>query len=351
MVSKKKNLLSLMICAFILLSFFANPISVFAENSVDGTIVNLTSTINVTNDVIAPPETTMNYEISAGSAEVGAAGKLPIYAGIGSPTITSSVTFTSSDYVAGSGSVAKTASKDIVVDFSSVTFTRTGIYRYVVTQTPASTIDDMGYANNRYIDVYVTTDGTDLSATYVVSDVITTAKGSDFENTYPITPSSVIIKNIVAGNQRELDKEFNYVLTVESSNTITVTKTDLENNTTSVSAISVGEYSFSLKGSEFVTLDGLTNGNTYQVVQESEVEAGYTTTYKIDSASAVTGLDTGIITVNGTPDNVTFINTRDCGTPTGVVMNTTPYVVMLGIAGMFMFFILTKRKKEEEYEG
>ena len=58
-----------------------------------------------------------------------------------------------------------------------------------------------------------------------------------------------------------------------------------------------------------------------------------------------------MVTVDSNFDNVTFINNRDCGTPTGVVMSTTPYFAMLAVAGLFVFFMISKRKKEEEYEG
>lgn len=346
---KKKRIASLLLVVFVFLGLLVQPLSVFAETSVAGTTVDLTSTINVTNDVVAVPETTINYSITPGSAEPGSAGKLPIYAGIGTPTITPSVTFTASDYVAGSGSVAKTASKDVIVDFSSVTFTRTGIYRYVVTQSTSTVVDSMAYANNRYIDVYVTTDGTALSATYVISDIVTNTKGNDFENVYPIIPTSATITNTITGNQRELDKDFSYVLKVQSANTYTVKKTDINGLETVITPVSDGEFHFTLKGSEFVVLDGLTDGNTYQVIQEDEVVNGYTTTYKIGSGLALDGLDTGVITVSGAPDNVTFTNSRDAGTPTGVIMSTAPYFTMLMIAGLFMFFIISKRKKEEEY--
>lgn len=338
------SLLSLMIAVLITMSVGILP--AFAETSVVGTTVNLTSTINVTNDTVAPPETTMNYSITPGVAVPGSAGKLPIYAGIGDPTITPSVTFTASDYTTGTSPIAKTASKDVTVDFSSVTFTRTGIYRYVVTQTTSNTIDYMQYASNRYIDVYVTTDGTALSATYVVIDATNSTKGNDFTNIYPVNPTSVTITNIVAGNQRELDKDFNYVLTISSNNTITVTKTDIDGIDTALT-LTDGEYTFSLKGTEYVTIDGLTDGNTYRAVQESEEAEGYTTTYQIGTDPAVEGLDTGVITVAGTADDVVFTNTRDSGTPTGVATTTTPYIAMLLVAGAFVVFMITKRKREE----
>lgn len=323
----------------------------FAETSVAGTTVDMTTTINITNDVIAPPETTMNFTITPGSAVPGSVGQLPISAGIGSPTVTSSVDFSTSDYVAGMGSVAKTATKNITVDFSSVTFTKVGIYRYVVTQTPSSVITGMGYANSRYIDVYVTTDGTDLSATYVISDTVTSSKGNDFENTYPIVPTSLTVTNRIAGNQRELDREFNYTLSVTSLNTVTVTKTFLDSSTSVISEVSTGEYEFTLKGDEYITIDGLTDGNTYRVVQESEIVNGYTTTYKIGSSSAVDGLDTGVITVDGSAESVVFTNTRDAGTPTGVQTTYTPYMTMVFVSCGFLMIALIKRKKEEEYEG
>lgn len=338
------------LCMIMLTSQFIGPICVFAETSADGTTVDLTSVINVTNDVVAPPETTMNFSITSGTAVPGSSGILPIYAGIGTPTITPSVTFTTADYVAGTSPVAKTASKTVTVDFSSVSFTRTGIYRYVVTQTTSSTIENMQYANNMYIDVYVTTDGTALSATYVVSDATTSAKGTSFVNTYPVIPGSITITNTVTGNQRELDKEFNYTLTVTSSNTITVTKTDTEGHDTIIN-LSDGEYNFSLKDSEYATLDGLTNGNVYSVVQESEVVEGYTTTHKIGGGPSIDGFDTGDIVVSGTPKNVDFFNNRDCGTPTGVTINITPYITMLLMTGVLVFFMISKHKKEEEYEG
>ena len=43
---------------------------------------------------------------------------------------------------------------------------------------------------------------------------------------------------------------------------------------------------------------------------------------------------------------VTFTNTRNVDTPTGVILNIAPYILMVALAGVLAFFFLRKRHYE-----
>ena len=43
---------------------------------------------------------------------------------------------------------------------------------------------------------------------------------------------------------------------------------------------------------------------------------------------------------------ITYINTRNASTPTGVILNIAPYILMVALAGVLAFFFLRKRHYE-----
>ena len=128
---------------------------------------------NLETRTINAPTITYNYAIEAGPAgtsitdqtqdhTASVAVTAPTKAGVGSPTITSSLSWTTAETLnASTNGTANT--KDIVVNFSSVVFEGAGVYRYKITETPHHGVDSYdktgvteGNTNHvRFLDVYV----------------------------------------------------------------------------------------------------------------------------------------------------------------------------------------------------
>jgi hypothetical protein len=108
-----------------------------------------------------------------------------------------------------------------------------------------------------------------------------------------------------------------------------------------------------LKGGESIVISGLTKEVAAQITEKidsslgyyisSEVKnfaAGSTTT--VSDVQADTGTEGKMKDSNA---SVTYTNTKDAISPTGVVLRTAPYVMMIGFAA---FFILAARRRRED---
>ena len=147
---------------------------------------------NLDENTVYAPTITYSYAIAPGPAGTSvtdatsdhASGigaiTAPTIAGVGNPTITASVSWTTADTLsAGTDGVAN--EKSIDVDFSNVVFTGAGIYRYMITETPPASYAATGVTEGnqnhvRFLDVYVKpsaafepTNGTTKTA-YVAAD-------------------------------------------------------------------------------------------------------------------------------------------------------------------------------------
>ena len=104
-----------------------------------------------------------------------------------------------------------------------------------------------------------------------------------------------------------------------------------------VSPISLGD-------DEYAVVYGLSAGDRYTVTETTANKNGYVTTCKVNDID--TDLTDGAVSNNsditGNVD-ITFVNTRDAATPTGVVLNIAPYIAMVAFAGVLAFVFLRRR--------
>ena len=96
-----------------------------------------------------------------------------------------------------------------------------------------------------------------------------------------------------------------------------------------------------LKHGETIEITGLTAQDTYNVSET--VEDGYTTTYKIgtENETSYTAALTNTISADRT---ITFINTKNANTPTGVILTFMPYILMI-LAGFVVASLFLHRKR------
>ena len=296
------------------------------------------SELSVPADTLVP-NVTVSYSIVGEAADGSGRIAGPTRASIGNATFSATDSGTS-------------VSKDVTVTFPADLFTSVGIYRYKITQTiPANTgvVAASSSPTTRYLDVFVQNKagGTGLEVAYFVlasnanntaSSTSYTEKSDGFQNTY--NSHTLTIKKEVTGNQGNRNQDFYFPITITNSEGTTkkynYTKTGGTGTFTSGTSQTI-----SLKHGETIEITGLTAQDTYNVSET--VEDGYTTTYKIgtENETSYTAALTNTISADRT---ITFINTKNANTPTGVILTFMPYILMI-LAGFVVASLFLRRKR------
>ena len=203
----------------------------------------------------------------------------------------------------------------------------------------------------RYLDVFVQNKagGTGLEVAYFVlasnanntaSSTSYTEKSDGFQNTY--NSHTLTVKKEVAGNQGNRNQDFYFPITITNSEDTTkkynYTKTGGTGTFTFTSGTS---QTISLKHGETIEITGLTAGDTYTVSEDPA--DGYTTTYKIDTGNE-TPYTTALTDSISADRTITFINTKNASTPTGVILTFMPYILMI-LAGFVVASLFLRRKR------
>lgn len=294
----------------------------------------------------------------------------------------------------------KYATKSVTVDFTGVTYNTPGIYRYKITETastaPGITDDDQLV---RTLDVYVKySDETAQTLTvdnYVLYEGIPTTddqfaqaghagqaatdtKSDGYVNEY--TTYDLTLTKTVTGNQGDRDKFFKFTVEISNavpgtvydvvipttdtpqqddleqgdnlatvnSNKLTVGAAQVPNTTGSVTA------TYYLKSGQSIVIQGLTKDTKYTIEEKSYSTDGYTTsnTVKVgegQAAASIEPLTTGEKTM-GTGDNiVTFTNHKQGTVPTGILLETAPYLILgaVVVVGLVVLFATRRRRTRE----
>lgn len=298
------------------------------------------STLSVPADTLVP-NVTVGYSISGEAADGSGRIAGPAGASIGNATFSDTDSGTS-------------ISKDVTVTFPANTFQTVGIYRYKITQTiPANSGVVAVLPTIQYLDVFVQNNagGTGLEVAYFVlastanntaTSTSYTGKSDGFQNTYD--SHTLTVKKEVTGNQGDKTKEFEFPITITNSEGTTkkYNYTITGGTGTSSGTFTSGTgHTISLKHGETIEITGLTAQDTYNV-SETAVN-GYTTAYKIGSGSetSYTAALTGTIAADTL---ITFINTKNVNTPTGVILTFMPYILMIA-AGFVVAAVFLRRKR------
>jgi len=373
------------------------------------------------------PHATFALTITPGtaiSADTSDNSVMEVMAGVGTPTI-ASVTFAPGDPTAteagtnidisrtqadrtgtaGTDTVQldageKYATKQATADFSSVSFSEPGIYRYIITETADTAHAAAGIVHDtdtdRVLDVYVTDDGNGalVVSGYVLHTdeanvVINTTMGSadvasagaaledktdGFTNEY--VSKDLKVEKEVTGNQASRDKYFEFTVTVtgiadDDSYTVSIADdNDANTNDGSADATSGAEKT----GGTIAANAGKTNPTTVTgtdlkagqkfylqhgqsvVIRGIALDAEYTVSenaedYKSEVKSGDT--NTGVIgTIAGENKMATagFTNTRSGIIPTGIAIAAGPAAAILLLGGARLVSLLKKKREENDEE-
>lgn len=313
---------------------FAMGTSVSAESGT-GKIESVTLTKTVAADAnVKAPNTSFTFSVST-AAQEEAGEVITAYAGVSGGLYFKSgndtIKFTSDDTL---------FSKTTELSLDKDAFSIPGVYHYKVKETTGS-YDGMTYDSKEY-DVYVYVENdTDSSNGLKVSAVESKYNGEKkdllFTNTYKT--NTLTLKKVIAGNQGNKNQEFRFTLTITGADGEKYTA--VNGNTTAV-LTSGTSATYDLGNDETVVIYGLSANDTYTIVENDYSNDGYVTT--IDGATETDKLTaTGTVDItNGT--NVTYTNTKDVSTPTGIITNVLPYVLMVVAAAGLAFVFLRKRE-------
>lgn len=293
------------------------------------------------------PNVTFGFTIEAGAEQEASGGSPAIYAGVTPNLIAvSDASFTTSDSTTPGtpsnteDSTQKYATKSVTVDLSEVTFSKPGIYRYVITETATSQDGITNDTNTtRTLDVHVAyAEGseTELKVTsYALhpSDD-SSKKANGFTNTY--ATHNLTLEKQVTGNQGDRNKYFEF--TVSITNAVADTVYDVacpspDGDSRNEDELTVGDdgtvtATYYLKDDQSITIKGLTGGTHYAITEESYSSDGYTTANTVDGTASLQGDTTGEKTMDDSFHEVVFTNHKEGIVPTGILIETGPYILM-----------------------
>lgn len=294
-------------------------VSAFAEDAVTG--VTITKEVSKSDNAYVTPET-FTFTVTPGTAKAATSTTPAIYAGLAGGVLGTTITFDST----------KDSSKTGTLQVVNSVFANAapGIYRYEVKETAGST-NGMTYSTaTKYLDVYVTTGGV-VYAKQIENEAGTAKEDGTFTNTQ--ATKKLTVKKVIEGNQADPNKEFTFTITISGVTGEQYTLTKGQDTQVVKTDVPV---TIKLKGGESLTIEGLSPADTY-IVDEADYSAdGYTTTGEVTTATAI----------GDTDKEVTVTNTKSVNTPTGVIMNIAPYVLMVALAGGIAFFFLRRRNAE-----
>lgn len=305
---------------------------------------NPVTTIPVTKNVLTDgdtmaPKTTFEFEVAVadeGTFNDGNKDQV-VYKGIaGGLTAETGAAFAPGE----KGDAAEIYEGEGTLKTDITAFKRPGIYHYTVKESsntyPGVTIDDTTY--DVYVYVYNGTTG------LYVGNVVSAKNGDKadlvFNNDYgkeKDTTHDVIITKVITGNQAVESDTFQLVVTVTGTagEKYKVTLNDVEQD-----PLTSGEKAtYTVTNNTKIHIYGLTEGDQIQAVEEANNQ-GYEATY-------TAGLSEGTLTISRDGSEATVTNTKNSTSPTGIILNYGPYILMIALASSMAAFFFFKRNRKE----
>ena len=333
---------------------------------------------------------------AAGTAVAGSAGDAS--SAIGTLVFDNTSTWTTA-------TAGDTNEYDINLDFSNVSFTQPGVYRYQIAETISATsydviaMEDGGY-NTVYLDVYVdgnldiygyvcmTANASVTPATDKINGFVdgTAADGADKYYTYDLTLSKDVVNDtyaatnttfpftVIFNNTESYTSTFTIEQTVGTGSTGLTTLTGLPTAWNGVALVKDGNaaagttvgdititgipagvdvdvYETNIATGVTYTVETSVNGGTAvtdnNVTWGSVPASAVAQTTKADCESTKASVDTTKISAVSATQTVEITNTLLLISPTGVALRVAPYALML-VGGIVLLFVSRRRKAKAE---
>lgn len=299
------------------------------------------------------PNVMFNYSIAPASEnELTSTGGMPVTAGVDGAVSLSPASVNYSDkklkHENADGTTTITAQLSAVLDATE--FTAPGIYRYKITQ-QKPVLDGLNVTHEAlFLDVYVENNGTGyvVKGCTLSSEAGSSKKTDGFVNDY--VTHKLTIKKIVAGNQGDKNKDFQFTVSLSGATGETYKYVKVKKDGTSTPgdvANSGSTVSVNLRDGDYIIFYGLSSEDTYAVTEGDYKKEGYETSYKIGETGNETKSNTISAKGIGTSDTtVTFTNTKEVTVPTDVIRTVVPYAAIVAFAAvMGVVFFRPRRNR------
>lgn len=197
------------------------------------------------------------------------------------------------------------------------------------------------------------------SGTETSEDADPEQKEDDFSNTYSV--GSLTVTKEISGNLADPERVFTITIALTSAKTVandlTATLADSDSDDAAITGSTDKgaksyTFTFSARGGDSVTIGNIPTGVEYTVVETDSTthlddntattqmnNANDPTAYyvegEVDTATAIADADSP----------VTITNTKEITIPTGIALDTVPYILILAVA--MLGVVLAVRKREE----
>lgn len=257
---------------------------------------------------------------------------------------------------------------------AGVTYSQVGVYDYKVVENTAvdpaidpTTGGAVTYDTTTYtLRVWVENDGNGgftVTATLVDANGAKLAEGVNgfaftnkytIKNTDPVDPtnpesSDFWVKKLVAGEAADINKDFNYTLTIpenELTKDQTYTLKFADPTATEITVTPGIPVTYTLKHNQYAYIESITAGAQVTVTETDDADYNEANE-AIFNGIAATGTLAATGTIGSAANNVTYTNTHLGAevTPTGILMNNLPYVALIVIGGLGLgFYVMNKRR-------
>lgn len=265
----------------------------------------------------------------------------------------------SADFVPGDTLDNSTNLNDTVTfDVNVGLFPLAGIYKYTITENDF-TYDGITKDTN-VLDLYVYIqngeNGLEVAYTELV-DPDGDSEGGElktdsFTNDYDSAGTALhdlMVYKVVSGNAANMSEKFTFTVKVdgEAGEKYYVEIGKYENDTFTATPSSTqiltsdtaGE--FTLGNGDAIKVYGLDSNDVYRVEELNDNTNGYS--LKINETDDPDGITSGTITSDST---IKYENAKNATTPTGIVMDIAPYVLLVVVAAAGCFVFLRKRRED-----
>lgn len=260
-------------------------------------------------------------------------------------------------------------------------YKKAGRYHYEVVETSEQTEPSQGatYSATTFnVDVYITYKIVDNKVTNELEKTVLVYSGNevtegnasvesktdDFENKYSV--GGLTVTKAITGNLADPEKDFTIVITLNTeegkyvNNDITVAvgdngKASVDTTTgTKINKGWTGEKTITLtaKGDGSVTLSNIPEGVTYTITETlperlaEDTPSAQLNAVNNPNAYFVTGEVTTAKQIGNTTKDETITNKKGITVPTGIALDTVPYILILAVA-LFGLVKMGLRKREE----
>lgn len=210
-------------------------------------------------------------------------------------------------------------------------------YRYVIEGISPDTVYQIT-EKNQLQDGFDLETQTEHTSGVIEKDSVHTAS---FANQYTPSFCELTVSKTVSGNMGDKKRSFEFILKIEKNGEPYTEAIDgLEKSETIA-----GGYVFELAHGESKII-AMPYGCDFELSEKEDYE-GYQTTYVKDSEAATTSKTVEVSKLSEDM-RIDFTNTKNMGTPTGILKDTMPYVVMVvgGMMVLFLFFARLRKRFE-----